>query len=158
MEKILYSQVIRIRRKDLKFFATDKNKNEAKFKFHGISARSQRWFDLDLDWIEVNFRTCEPGFYKKLFQIHDNTQDINIFKCFQFPIGNAKCVESFKLRNDAPILKCCQKSLNSCCFSGLASSSTSINHKNSDNTIALRIKESLKSEVGNRIDFSNDIF
>ena len=33
MEKILYSQVIRIRRKGLKFVATDKNKNEAKFKF-----------------------------------------------------------------------------------------------------------------------------
>ena len=35
MEKSLYSQVIRIRRKDLIFVATDKNKNGAKFKFQG---------------------------------------------------------------------------------------------------------------------------
>ena len=121
MEQSLYSQVIRIRRKDLKFVATDKNKNEAKFKFQGQSARSQRWFDLDFDWIEVNFHTREPGFYKKLFQSHDDTQDINTIKKIQVPIGNAKCVESFKFRIDAPILKYCQKSLNSCCFSSLAS-------------------------------------
>ena len=73
MEKSLYSQVIRIHRKGLKFVATDKNKNEAKFKFQGPLARSQQWFDLDLDWIEMNFSTREPDFYKKLFQIHDDT-------------------------------------------------------------------------------------
>ena len=33
----------------------------------------------------------------------------NTFKTFQVPIGNAKCVESFKFQNDAPILKYCQK-------------------------------------------------
>ena len=69
-----------IRREDLNFVATDKNKNEAKFKFQGQSARSQQWFDLDLDWIEEKFSTCEPDFYKKPFQIHDDTQDINTFK------------------------------------------------------------------------------
>ena len=132
-------------------------KNEAKFKFQGQSTRSQRWFDLDLDWIEVNFSTCEPDFYNKCFQCHDDTQDINTFKCSQVPIGNAKCVEYFKFRNDALIIKYCQKSLNSCCFSGLASAFTSINHKNAANDISSRIKESLKSEVGNRIDFENDI-
>ena len=40
MEQGLYSQVIKIRLKDLKFVATDKNKNEAKFKFQGQSVRS----------------------------------------------------------------------------------------------------------------------
>ena len=40
MEQGLYSQVIRIRRKDLKCVATDMNKNEAQFKFQGQSARS----------------------------------------------------------------------------------------------------------------------
>ena len=57
--------MIRIRQKDLKFVATDKNKIEAKFKFQGQYARSQRWFDIDLDWIEVQFSTREPDFYKK---------------------------------------------------------------------------------------------
>ena len=41
--------MIILRRKDLKFVATGKIKNEAKFKFQGQSARSQRWFDLDFD-------------------------------------------------------------------------------------------------------------
>ena len=69
-----------IRQKDLKFFATDNNKHEAIFKFQGQSARSQRWVVLELGWIEGNFSTCEPDFYKELFQIHDDTQDINTFK------------------------------------------------------------------------------
>ena len=46
VEQGLYAQVVKIRRKDLKFIAANKNKNEAKFKFQGLSARSQRWFDL----------------------------------------------------------------------------------------------------------------
>ena len=49
MEQGLYAQVIMLRRKYLKFVTTDKNKNEAKFKFQGLSARSQLWFDLDID-------------------------------------------------------------------------------------------------------------
>ena len=55
MEKSLYAQVIKFRRKDLLFVAADKNKTESKFKFQGQSARSQLWFDLDLDWINMNF-------------------------------------------------------------------------------------------------------
>ena len=62
MEQKLCAQVIMIRPKYLKFFATDKNRNEAKFKFQGRYARSQRWLGLDLDWIEVNVSTCEPDF------------------------------------------------------------------------------------------------
>ena len=38
-----------LRRKDFKITEANKNKNEAKFKFPGQSARSQRWFDLDFD-------------------------------------------------------------------------------------------------------------
>ena len=56
-EQSLYAQVIMFRRKDLKFDAADKNRNESKFKFQGQSKRSQLWFDLDLDWININFRT-----------------------------------------------------------------------------------------------------
>ena len=64
MEQNLYAQVVKLLRKDLKFVAGDKNKNEAKFKFQGQSARSQLWFDLDLDWIDKIFSTREPDFYK----------------------------------------------------------------------------------------------
>ena len=47
MEQSLYAQVIKFQRKDLKFDAADKNKNESKFKFQGQSGRSRLWFDLD---------------------------------------------------------------------------------------------------------------
>ena len=40
MEQGLYAQVIMLSRNDLKFVATDKIKNEDKFKFQGQSARS----------------------------------------------------------------------------------------------------------------------
>ena len=66
-------------------------------------------------------------------------------------------MESFKFKNDAPILKYFQRSLNSCCFSSLASAFSSINHNKAANVISLRIKESLESELGNKIDFANDI-
>ena len=126
MEKGLYTQVFNLRWKDLKCIAANKYKNESKFKFQGLSARSQRWFDLDFDCIEVNFSTHDPDLYKRIFQSHDNSQDKNIFESFQVLIGNSKCVEIFKFHNGAPILKYCQKSLNSCCFIILASSFASI--------------------------------
>ena len=37
MEQVLYAQVVKISRNDLKFTAANKNKNEAKFKFQGQS-------------------------------------------------------------------------------------------------------------------------
>ena len=111
IEKKLYAQVVKLRRKALKFFAADKNKTDAKFKFQGQSARSQLWFDLELDWIDINVSTCEPDFYKKLFQSHDDNQDDITFKKFHVPIGNAKFGKSFKFQNDAPILNYCQKKI-----------------------------------------------
>ena len=146
MEQVLYEQVVSIRRKDLKFIAENKNKNEAKFKFQGQSARSQRWFDIDFGWIEVNFGTREPDLYKKLFQSHDDTQDTNTFKFFQFPIINSKCVEIFRFHKDAPMLNYYQKSLNNCCFSSLASAFVSIKIIKATNDISLHIEESLKSK------------
>ena len=41
MEQGLYSQVVALCQKYLKFTETNKNKYEAKFKFQGQSARSQ---------------------------------------------------------------------------------------------------------------------
>ena len=111
MEKSLYAQVIMFRRKDLKFDAADKNKNDSEFKFQGQSRRSRLWFDLDLDWTGKSFSTREPYFYKKLVQSHDYEQDTNTFKTFQVPIGNAKVVKSFVFNKDAPILSYCQKNI-----------------------------------------------
>ena len=139
MEKVLYAQVVVIRRKYLKFNEANNNNNEAKFKFQGQSARSQRWFDLGFDWIGVNFITCEPDFYRKLFQRHYNTQDTNTFKMFQVRIGNSKCAEIFKFHSDAPILKYYQKLFNSCCFGSFDSAFGSIKKTMDANYISLCI-------------------
>ena len=58
---------------------------------------------------------------------------------------------------DAPTLKFCQKSLNSCYFSSLASAFDSIEHIQAANAISSRINESLTSEVSNRIHFAYEI-
>ena len=104
MEQSLYAQVIMFRRKDLKFDAAGKNKKASKFKFQGQSARSRYWFDLDLDWIDINFSTREPDFYKIPFQNRDKEQETDSFRIFEVPIGNAKVVKSFVFHKDAPIL------------------------------------------------------
>ena len=93
MKQGLYAQVVMLCRKDLKFNEENKNKNKAKFKFQGQSERSQRWFNVDFDWIRVNLCTREPEFCRKLFQRHDDTQDTNAFKIYQVPIGISKYVE-----------------------------------------------------------------
>ena len=70
-------------RKGLKITEADKNRNGDKFRFQGQYARPQRWFDLGFDWIEVNFSTCEPDLYRKIFQTHDKTQDTNTLNFFK---------------------------------------------------------------------------
>ena len=94
---------------------------------------------------------------RKPFRVHYNTQDTYTFEFFQVPLGHSKRVENFKFHNDAPILKYFQKSFNSCFFSSLESSFVSIKKTKATNSISLRIEESLKSEVGNHIDFANNI-
>ena len=68
-----------------------------------------------------------------------------------------KMCGKIKFCSNAPVLKYCQNSLNGCCFSSLASSFAIINQTKAANVIAMRIKEFLKSSVGNCIDFSNAI-
>ena len=101
-----------------------------------------------------HFSTHEP-FLIETFQSHDETKDTHTFKIFQFSIGNSKCMVIIKFCNDAPMLNYCQKFLNSCCFSSLASYLTTIEQTNAVNAISLRIEESLKSKIGNHIDFAN---
>ena len=91
----------------------NKNKYVDKFKFQGQSARSQRWFDLDFDWIEEDFGTREPDFYRKIYQRHEKIQDTNTFKMFEVPIINKKCVEEMRFHSKALMIKYRQNSLNS---------------------------------------------
>ena len=83
----------------------------------------------------MKFSTLENDFYRKLFQRHDDTQDKNKFQIFDVPIGNSKCVEKLKFHSNAPMLKYCQKSLNSCCFSSLVSDFAIIEQTKASNYI-----------------------
>ena len=66
-------------------------------------------------------------------------------------------MEIFKFHNDAPMLKYCQNSLNRFCFSSLESAFAIIKQIKGIDAISFLVEESLKSKVGNRIDFANAI-
>ena len=58
----LYAQVFMIRQKD-----SDNKKEKLKTKkynFQGQSSISIHWFDINHEWLEENFMTREPYFYK----------------------------------------------------------------------------------------------
>ena len=65
--------------------------------------------------------------------------------------------EKLKFQSKALMLKYYQESLNSCYLGSLDSYSDIINKTKADNYIAMRIEESLKIKVGNRIDLENYI-
>ena len=79
---------------------------------------------------------------------------------FVVPIGNSKNVEEIKFHIDAPMIKYCQNTSNSCCFSSLVLAFGSINKIKAINAISERIEKSLTSQVGfrNRIDFASAVF
>ena len=86
MEQSLYAQVVKLRRKYLKFVATDQNKNEAKFKFQGQYARSQIWFNLDLDWIEINLSLVNLIYIRNFFKAMTIHKTIIHSKLFKFQL------------------------------------------------------------------------
>ena len=59
---------------------------------------------------------------------------------FEVPIGNTKCVEEMKFHIDALMLKYCQITSNTFCFSSLASAFDSINQTKAANSISMRIE------------------
>ena len=64
--------------------------NTKKYNFQGKYARSIRWFDLDYEWLEENFRTCEPYFYKRLYQKYTRGHETKKYSLFVVPIGNSE--------------------------------------------------------------------
>ena len=86
----MYSQVVIIRRKTEVEEAHNNSKKKCKYYFQGKSERSQRWFDIDLDWLKYNFMTMEPEFYKHMFQCKIEGQSVIEILKFPVPIGNEK--------------------------------------------------------------------
>ena len=64
-------------------------------------------------------------------------------------------MKTIRFQNDAPMFKYFQK--HGCFFSSLASAFSSITQNKAANDISFGIEESLKSKMGNRIDFANAI-
>ena len=52
-----------------------------------------RWFDLDYDWSEENFRTREPDLYLKKYQTNIRGHETKTYPLFVVPIGKAKITE-----------------------------------------------------------------
>ena len=60
------------------------NKKTKKYNFHGQSVRSRRWFNIDDKWLEENFRTREPDFYKKSCQTKFRGGDTKHIKYLEY--------------------------------------------------------------------------
>ena len=61
MEQGLCEKVVMIHQKHSDNKKEKENKNN--YNFPEKSTISIRWFDLDHEWLEEKFRTCDPGFY-----------------------------------------------------------------------------------------------
>ena len=83
--------------------------------------------------------TCEPYFYRKLYQTKFRGDDTKIFQTFGGPIGNAERTRKLQFHLAAPVTKYHQKTSNSCCLSGLASAFHYIN----DNMAVLDLVNSI---------------
>ena len=99
-EKGLYAQVVMIRQKD----SDNKKEKEKKKNFQGKFTISICWFDIDHEWLEENFRTHEPDFYKKLYQKYIRDHDTKMYKSSVVPIVNAKITENVVFHPAAPLL------------------------------------------------------
>ena len=58
--------------------------------FEGQFAGSKHWFDHDIQWVEENFSTREPQFYKRLFLSNIEGQAVSKYSIFPVTIGNVK--------------------------------------------------------------------
>ena len=89
-EESVYAQVVRICRKNMIENKYTGKKTKRKYLFQGQSAKSKYCFDIDIEWVEGNFSTREPQFYKRLFQTKIKDQSGIPYTIFPVPIENVK--------------------------------------------------------------------
>ena len=79
--------------------ATEESKNkksngskesELTYLIQGKSEISQHWFNLDTDWIEDNFMTRQPEFFKRLYCKNIPDQANKYWFTFSFTFGSVK--------------------------------------------------------------------
>ena len=78
MKQGLYEQVVMIRRKDSD--NKKENENTKIYNFQRKSAISIRWFHLNHEWREENFRTNEMYFYRKIYQTNIRGNDTKTYQ------------------------------------------------------------------------------
>ena len=55
------------------------NQNINKYHFQGQSSRAKGWFDIDHEWLEEKFCTCEPDFYTNFYEINIEVQEMETY-------------------------------------------------------------------------------
>ena len=135
-----------IRRKDPEN-KKEREKNK-KYNFQGQLAESRRWFDLDHEWLEENFMSREPNFYR-IFYKKIGVDDTKTSQICVLPIGNSKTTEKVQFHPEAPVIKYHQNSSNSCCLSSVASDFHFIGDNRAVTALVNRIEESLKLHTRN---------
>ena len=60
------------------------------------------WFDIDREWLEEIYFTREPDFYKQVYKMNTEGQEMETYQIFLFPMGNTKVTEELEIqaRND----------------------------------------------------------
>ena len=108
--------------------------------FQGKSARSKHWFILDIEWVEENFSTIEPQFYKRLFQTNIEGQAVLIYPIFPVIFGNTNLTGKSEYDIQAQLVAYYHNAVNSCCFSSFASAFTASGEKNYERSIPFWIE------------------
>ena len=78
--------------------------------------------------------TCEPYFYRELYQTKFRRDDKKIFQIFGVPIGNAKITRKVQLHLAAPVIKYHHKTSNICCL-GMSSLTTAFHCINGNRAV-----------------------
>ena len=68
------------------------------YQFQGQSARLTRQFNLDNQWSEGKFYTREPDFYKLIYKINTEGQEMETYQIFVVLMGNTKITEELDLQ------------------------------------------------------------
>ena len=72
------------------FRGVNRQKTKRKYLFQGNYKILNNWFYIDIEWIEENFSTREPQFYKSLFQSNIEGQSGSKHPTFSVPTENEK--------------------------------------------------------------------
>ena len=150
-----YSQIVRIKRTTVED-DTDGSINVIDgFHFEGGTLFTEAWVSLTETWLQENFMTREPKFFKELFVESDNATVL-----FDVPVGAQRQHKEVEFPPDAIYIKYQQRDQSTCCFASLASAFHAIGDQSVELAVSSRIQTSLEvvpSEYPTRMDYAKDV-